>query len=89
MSRFTDFLISIAEKPIENIIEVEVVKDLQDLHDSDLTGYIAVINGLHDGFKKAEVWVKKSKVPVIRNLFASLEADIQESADANEITFNA
>lgn len=82
-----EILLNLAGTALATVGESKLVPVLQDLHDSNPTDYDAAIRGLHAGVKHLLPLTAKSPTKIDDMILGALDTAVNESAEANGVTF--
>lgn len=86
MSNFGDFLLNMVAGTADATIELELEKDLQQLHDNNPTDYEAVIKLEVAAMAKLAPVLAKSKSKFVAGVVNAIEQSFTNSAKTNGIT---
>lgn len=88
MSAFTDFLIKMVLPTAEAAMDAALDPLLDDLSNSNLPDYTALVHSLHAAFSHLAPVVAKSKSDILKGIIASLELEVNTNALKHGITFD-
>lgn len=84
---FGELFLNLAGTALQTVAESKLVPLLQDLHDSNPSDYDAAIRGGHALVKHLMPLTAKSTTKIDDMVITALDQAINESAEANGVTF--
>jgi len=88
MSAITDFLLKMVLPTAEAALDAALDPILDDLHNSNLSDYTALVTSLHAGFSHLAPVVDKSKSDILKGIVSALEMEVNSNAAKYGITFD-